>query len=257
MTLLLSRLSMSSNLDSKMNANIKIYVWGSVVSTYIFLGLTALWPHHMQILCLPAFALMIQASNLIFPDKDIDIAQDRNFRNKSKNKSHSSFRTSTPVYIPLLILLIAIPLNLGATFDSKPRMSFASWTSHSWRFPPEVEMLDSLKVKSKDPIPFTRLGMNDDLSLGAFLDHSKWRFSCSRYGIVGMESKAIVDKFNQCISNEVEVITLAPMFFNQNRPGIFVYYKEIISQNLLDNFNCQPMRTDGYQLCIRKSSKIN
>jgi hypothetical protein len=95
--------------------------------------------------------------------------------------------------------------------------------------------------------------MVDDAGFGGFLDHSRWEYVCKRLGIGGVESKKAVDAFLNCLDQQVQVVTLSPMYLNQARPGIFVYYKEEANRILMSKFTCSEIQPGGYQLCIKKT----
>ena len=257
-SLVVSRIYFKRSITLPMDIQLNLFMWGMTFSTFIFLGLTALWPHHMQILCISAFSIMLAVSNLLFPQENLTTLNSNIPRKIQKHKLRSSTGESLKSREKVFICLIAliVPLNFGAEFSLKPKMSIDNWVNHSWRIPPELKLLNGLNVGDRTDIPFARLGMNDELALAGFLDHSKWRYACVRYGIAGGESKEIVDTFIKCLENKVEVITISPMYTNQIRPGIFGEYKKVSENIIRKNFSCR-MSMDGYQICIRNGSNIS
>jgi hypothetical protein len=227
-------------------------MWGVFGGTFLFLSLTALWPHHLQILSIPVFLITVAVSNALFPNENLD---NGNFANKKykitpKREIRSTFK------LALVFLLVVIPINSGATFSLKMKMPLNEWLNHSWRFPPEVELLNSLNYQGAEQINVARLGLNDELGYAAFLDHAKWKYKCNRFGIGGTEPAGIVNDFLNCLGNEVEVVTISPMFINLNRAGAFADYRTNANKIIQEKFRCEPMRTDGYQVCIKKGSKL-
>jgi hypothetical protein len=228
------------------------FLWGVFTGTFLFLGFTALWPHHLQILSIAAFASTLALSGIIFADEKVE-GNEKKPKQSSRPSTHLTNVSSTKHKSLAGVLIAVIAVSSGALFSLNPRMPNGQVLSYEWRTPPEIELLNSIKRVSNKRIPIARLGMVDDAGFGGFLDHSRWEYVCKRLGIGGVESKKAVDAFLNCLDQQVQVVTLSPMYLNQARPGIFVYYKEEANRILMSKFTCSEIQPGGYQLCIKKT----
>jgi hypothetical protein len=210
----------------------------------IYLILTAMWAHHLQILSLCVLfnlGLIIQ----IYENPQSD-------RNSSKKRMKAaSVNHSGQTYKDLLVLFaILIPVTFGAQASVVPQMTIDGWLNPRWVKPPEIQMLESTSQKSKT-LEFARLGANDDLAFGAFLD-SKFRLVCMRHGLTGAESIASIDKYVSCLRSQPDVILVAPFYSAlRTRPGNYQYYYSESQQILMTEFKCEKWNNSDYQLCLR------
>jgi hypothetical protein len=210
------------------------------VASYLFL--TAMWPHHLQILCLSVLFNLASIFHLLAPNQT-EIRSSRN----SKHEVLVGPISQTSTYI-LLFSAMVFPFTSGAQISVVPQMNLASWNNPSWIKPPEIEMLESLDLGS-DQIHFARLGVNDDLGFGAFLANSH-KMVCMRHGLTGAESIASIDKYVSCLSTQPNVILIAPFYSSlSERPGNYQYYYAESQKILSAKFKCEAWNNSDYQLC--------
>jgi hypothetical protein len=231
-----------------------IFMWSVAFSTTIFLGLTALWPHHLQILSISAFGVVLAGLNIFLQENDVkaDSLRKSKTRDSSSIQLISTLKNRTISSTTVLLSCFAVFVNSGGTFEFEPRMPIRQWANYQWQMPPEIALLEKIaNEKTGEKIPVTRLGMVDAVGYGYFFNFQQFEYVCVRHGIAGAESKEVIEKFLNCISNEPEYLTLSPMFINGSRPGIYLEYRRKVDQVLKDKFVCEAVQPDGYQLCKR------
>jgi hypothetical protein len=209
-----------------------------------YLILTAMWPHHLQILSLSVlFNLGLILHTLNTSGVDTNSAKTKKSRD-SKNQSEQR----SPVV--LLIFAIVLPITAGAQISVVPQMSIENWNTPSWTKPPEIQILEKVAPGSEG-LKFARLGVNDDLAFGAFLDN-KFKMVCMRHGLTGAESISSIDNYVSCLSNQPDVIIAAPFYSGlSTRPGNYQYYYSESQRVLQNKFKCEKFNSSDYQLCQR------
>ena len=222
------------------------------LSTILFLGLTNLWVHHLQILAVSSLFNFASIFQII-----IDQFTSNNFKiNSEVNKKIILKTNKNKLYVSCLIWVLATVCIVdysGFLIPTKPRMNLEKWMTPNWVVPPEIIHLNASPTRGSSKITVGRLGMNDDLGYGAFFDPKRFSFRCNRSYIAGFESIAVEKTFLSCIKNDVEILTVGPMFDGINRPyGNYNWFKSEANQILTENFNCNSKETNSYRICFRK-----
>lgn len=212
----------------------------------IFLTLTAMWPHHLQISSLYFFVNTLYLLEVI-PEK-IDQMSPGKRLTKKKNLQEMSFqRTIVPI-----LLIGAIVTNSGASVPIRPEMRFSNWLDPQWVKPPEIQKLEA--VSSSDPTlrTFARLGSNDDNGFGAFLP-AKWQMVCKRHGITGGEPLVAITRFLSCLQSQPDIILIAPAYVSQSqRSGVYQIYFRETQKILKSKFRCEfEIERSDFQVCVR------
>jgi hypothetical protein len=209
-----------------------------------FLLFTAMWPHHLQILSL---SVLFNLATMIHVFETLN-TQDRS---KVQDDKRFLFKPLSQKSIHILIFLsILFPVVSGAQISAVPQMSMQSWNNPRWIMPPELRMLQAVDNNSKQ-IEFARLGVNDDLAFGAFLENN-FKMVCMRHGLTGAESLTSMDKYLTCLRDKPNVILIAPFYSAlKSRQGNYQYYY-LESQKILQSyFQCEKWENSEYQLCKR------
>ncbi len=180
----------------------------------IYLVYTAMWAHHFFILSL--FTIFI-----FFP---IFLLRDRISIKKSF------------FYLKVFIaLLISIHLLYISKFKIiKPVLNLSKITKVKYTAPPILEPLNKL-IKNESPkrLTYSRLGLNDDYGLAAFMDN-RWEFRCGRYLQFGNESKMVKRKFLACLASEPNFLIISESFYGYDQIKEFrVDVEEVIKENFL------------------------
>jgi hypothetical protein len=220
-------------------------------TSVLFLGLTGLWIHHLQILSISTlinFAVILQ---FLFSE----LNQNHNETNLKKRTLRIK-QQKEDAQIKLLFLVVALLSTVnyaGMQIPTKPQMNLNQWIKPSWIVPPEIKALESIQDKGNSKISISRLGMNDDLGYGAFLDAKKFEYKCGRNYIVGFEDKEVLNSFLSCINKEVEILTIGPMFENIVRSsGNYNWFKSEANRLLNESFVCTQTENIDYRICFRK-----
>jgi len=192
--------------------------------------ISAMWPHHLQVLCLLAWSstlifLEATANHLKFPEVIISYA-----------------------VIPILITLQLTGWRIPSVYTNL----FAKASSPSWQIPPEVNYINSNKSQFQGVQHYARLGPNDDLGLAAFLDDN-FILVCRNYAQVGFESDAKITEIRDCIKKMPEVIFVSSGFNTLIRPtGNYEELKRVVNKVLSEDFICQEIDArPGASVCIR------
>ena len=211
-----------------------------------FLLMTAMWPHHLQIMALYIFTNSLFI--LFYLQKDF-FKDAPSPKPSTRNKSQFSFelrRAAAPLFV--LIMLVS---NSGASLPAKPDMSFNNWLHPNWTVPSEIQMLEAVSTTQPLPFSFARLGMNDDMGFGVFLE-PQWKLVCKRLGIGGFEPLVEIDLFLDCLKNKADVILIAPFYESQSgRIGIYQYFFRESKEILLTRFVCNDFG-NGFRYCMKK-----
>ena len=226
---------------------------GVNVGVSIYLLTTAMWPHHLQLISLYIFFDFMFLLAVLNP-VDSKMLQKSSKFVKLPNNILDKLNVRACITLFALIALIS---NSGWVLPLKPEMPIASYFKHSWAKPVEISMLE----KARENLPlggsFARLGMNDDMGFGAFLE-SDWQFKCSRFMMGGSESVKTIDKYLNCIREVPDVIITAPFYQSQkNRPGNYRFFYVRSERILSELFTCTPGPTEGYTYCLRKIATKN
>jgi hypothetical protein len=230
-----------------LNRNQRVLLITVNISTFIFLGLTNLWAHHLQIL---AFSTLINFAAIFEIMIKSELFKDNEKIFSIKTQYKSSIRALTWILATLCIIEYS-----GLTLPVKPKMNLERWVNPNWTLPPEIIELNSKIGSQKTGVNVARLGMNDDLAFGAFLDSKKFTYKCTRLYILGFETKLEAEEFLSCISKHVDVLTVGPMFAGIDRPhGNYTWYKAKANEMLVRDFTCSPLETTTYRICLKKSN---
>jgi len=215
------------------------------ISTFFFLGLTNLWVHHLQILSLSLLINFACAFEVLLKS---DLFQYENSKLTQKNHDKTFLRVLTWILAALCLVQYS-----GLVLPIKPKMNLEKWVDPNWILPPEIIALNSKIALENTPINVARIGMNDDLAYGAFLDTKKFNYKCRRLYIVGFETKAEINSFLSCVSKNVDLLTVGPMFEGIDRPyGNYSWYKIEANRMLNENFKCYPDDSRTYRICRKK-----
>jgi hypothetical protein len=202
-----------------------------------FLIMTMLWWHHLEVLSLVVLFGLIAICGFI-------------------NEGSESLRGRVYVATSLMGLLLIL-LNAGAagvSFQPKPSMKLATWVNPSWTIPIEISALESVAFNEPNQYRFARLGINDELGFIAFLP-DKWKFECSRLGILGWESKSTLDQHLKCLSAKPNVILISDMHYRINlTSGYFPEFKEGVDRMLNNEFNCRFLWDTKFKVCVKKDT---
>ena len=198
------------------------------------------WPHHLHFMVFYGWPL-----SLLFLINFQSICIDRNF-----------FKTPHIFQIEALIFLIITVMVLklsGILIPLKPVQDFSKTINPKWTTPVEKIVLDELYETYKLEKKFARIGPNDDLALGAFIDKD-WRLVCNRYAQYGNENKTQFDSLLSCINNESNYLILSNMFFNLTRyEGDFEYFRNKVLSDTITNYVCFDVhKTVKSKVCIKK-----
>ena len=216
------------------------------VSVAIFLLYTAMWPHHLQVISLYVFGCCLFLLNSI---QSKFVQNNSNSGKLIGKKSQVSFDLRA-IAMPMIVLIMLIS-NSGATLPSKPAMSIKTWFQPNWSVPAEIQMLDIVSSKLPESFSFARLGMNDDMGLGAFIK-PQWKFVCKRLAIMGFESSQVIGEFLDCLRTQPSVILIAPFYESQSqRIGIYQEFFAKSRDILLEDFECSDF-ANGFRYCLRK-----
>jgi len=204
----------------------------------IFLLLSALWPHHFQIMGLFAWAIFLLGFNTF--ERHFNKNQPLNIKNQIS-------------LFPILFFMILAISASGLSFKLKPKMAFENIINNNWSMAPEIYALDSAYIKHARAQTFARLGANEDMGFGAFIS-DKWTLSCPRIGQYGHESNEVVNEMIECIKNKPNYVVISSVFFDLNRNfGTYNYFRDETKKILHANFTCQNIPNWGKgQICIRK-----
>ena len=221
--------------------NIEVYFVSllAMISIGVFLAMTMLWWHHLEILCLIVLFGFVSIFN--FGNEMI--------KNSSKDIS---------LFITVLGLALTI-FNAGAagvTFQSQPSMQFSSWLKPSWTVPIEISALNSVTMDKQSDKSFARLGINDELGFIAFLPDD-WQFECDRLGILGWESESTLKEHLDCLSARPKVILISEMHYKINlSAGYFPEFKSHVDRLLLDRFECRYLWDTKFKVCVRRDASF-
>jgi hypothetical protein len=245
---LLTILYLRKDINRK-NSKLFLLALGANLGTAGFLLLTALWPHHLQII---SFYILFDLLALL---STVDGSKLNQMPFKSKQtKLQEDKRTGLNIKVAAALLsLIALMSNSGWVFPLKSEMPTHSYVNFSWSKPTEISMLESIEKVIPLGGRFARLGMNDDTGFGAFID-AKWKLTCERFMIGGSESQKTINSFLTCLRSEPDIILTSPFYVSQkNRPGTYGDYF-VQSQKILSSlFYCNEGPVTGYTFCIRKA----
>jgi hypothetical protein len=204
-------------------------------SVGLFLMLTMLWWHHLEILSL----VVLFGSIFVF-----------NFVNDNSETSSGFFNSIAPVFGLILVLLNAGAA--GMSFDPRPSMKFSSWVNPAWTLPIEISALNSVSFQNPNSYRLARLGINDELGFIAFLP-DKWKFDCARLGILGWESSSALDEHLRCLSEKPNVILVSDMHNKINlTSGNFPEFKNAVEALLDEKFKCRLLWDTQFKVCVRK-----
>ena len=214
-----------------------------VTSSLIFLQLsvlfvvftTAMWVHHLQMLCLFGFATYALA-----------------FTTTSKSLQ------KYPIYGLLVLVLIGINFQtVGFRIPIKPQQPIADVIRPKWILPPEAKYVNESFKHSKKTIYFARLGPNDDLGLVSFLP-TNWKLACPDYVQGGLEDVKWITKITACMTEKPEIIFVSPGFFPLTRPaGYYELMKSEAKKVLVDHFFCFSLpERSGAEICVKDNSSL-
>lgn len=245
---LLTILYLRQDINRK-NSKLFLLALGANLGTAGFLLLTAMWSHHLQII---SFYILFDLLALL---STVDESKLKHLPFRSKQiKLDEDKRSGLNVKVTAALLsLIALISNSGWVFPLKPEMPAHSYVNFIWSKPTEISMLESVEKVTPLGGKFARLGMNDDMGFGAFLD-SKWELTCERFMIGGSESQKTIHSFLGCLKSEPDIILTSPFYESQkDRLGTYGDYF-IQSQKILRSlFHCNEGPVAGYNFCIRKA----
>jgi hypothetical protein len=196
---------------------------------------TAMWVHHLQMLCLFGFATYALA-----------------FTTTSRSLQ------KYPIYGLLVLVLIGINFQtVGFRIPIKPQQPIADVIQPKWITPPEATYVIRYVNNSKKTIYFARLGPNDDLGLVSFLPNN-WKLACPEYVQGGLEDVKWISKITACMTEKPEIIFVSPGFFSLTRPaGYYELLKSEAKKVLVDHYFCFSLpERPGAEICEKKNGSL-
>jgi hypothetical protein len=193
------------------------------------LAISAMWPHHLQILCFFAWSAGIILSESILENVEL----------------HNSI-TSLMV-IPLLLITVLSGWSLPTGFKN-------GIPNGQLQVPPEAKYIKDNTNIFKNETKYARLGPNDDMGLAAFLPES-WRLACRDYSTYGHESIERISEITTCIRDKPDVLIVSPGFIQLTRPaGNYEILKQDAMKLIEANFSCTEINSrPGALVCKRES----
>ena len=194
---------------------------------------TAMWVHHLQMLCLLGFATYALICS----------------------SSTSSFQRH-PYQRLLGVLLIAVTFQAaGFRIPLKMHTALTGVIHPEWIIPAEASYVKQHFGSSSKSVNFARFGPNDDLGLVSFLPQ-KWKLVCPDYAQSGLEDVKWISKITNCMADYPEVVFVSPGFFSLSRPiGEYELLKTEARKVLNIHFICiELVERSGAELCQRKIS---
>ena len=191
---------------------------------------SAMWSHHLQILCLPVLMLGIVSGKFL-----------------------NQFQISHQVFGAILVVVFIGSLSAsGWRFPLRPLTPATQWFSPIWKIPAEVKYIETLNLGRGNVKEFARLGPNDDDGLGGFISND-WQLVCRHYAQYGHETESMVDEIVNCVTTRPNYIFISPGFFSLERAsGTYNELKSRIKMTLEDNYKCVDIvERAGSQFCTR------
>jgi len=192
------------------------------------LAMSAMWPHHLQILCFFAWSIGIVLSESILENVDIH-----------------NWITSLMV-IPLLLITVLCGWSLPTGFRN-------GIPNGQLQVPPEATFIQNNSNIFKNETKYARLGPNDDMGLALFLPES-WRLVCRDYSTSGGESIKRISEITSCIRDKPDVLIVSPGFVQLTRPtGNYEILKQGAIKVIETTFSCTQIDSrPGALVCLRK-----
>jgi hypothetical protein len=193
-------------------------------------ALSAMWPHHLQILCLTAWSF----GTIVF-QKLLD----------------SDLITTPSTAMLLIALFYSIPLT-GWQLPVDYRNLTSKVSNPAWQTPAEAVFIKDNFDLFKTNNSFARLGPNDDFALAEYLPND-WRLVCRDYSQYGHESVERVDELTNCLANLPEVVIVSPGFYQLTRQkGTYEDLKQDAKIVLAKHFDCLAVDDrPGAFICLR------
>ena len=212
----------------------------------VFLSLSAMWPHHFQILSVYVWAISLLAFNTLsclFSSVHKKLIIDSKF---------IQFFYGFIIFSLFLVLLISLN-GSKTTFTFFNFNNILNIYTFKWNEAPEVKALDTAYNKNGGDKTFARLGANDDSGFGAFIAKD-WHLSCPRAYQYGHESFETANKTILCVKTLPRYVIVSPFFYQLNRSaGTYNEFKKEINLILNDKFTCSPVNEwENARICIRK-----
>jgi hypothetical protein len=195
---------------------------------------SAMWIHHLQILCLVSISISVISGLHAETLKKNSFSLDR-------------------LIGALVIVVLFVSLNVtGWKLPARPQTPSSQWLSPHWVEPGEITFLKTSNIDLKYELNFARLGPNDDLGLGAFLTN-EWRLVCRDYAQYGHETHEMVNEIIECLVNKPNYVFISPGFFALERvSGTYASLKARTSTALKKNFECLEIKQrPSAQFCTR------
>jgi hypothetical protein len=210
-----------------------------MATTVIFLVLTAMWPHHLQVLSLAAWA-----STLLVCSVPAQLFYRRTTRRWF----------TTLCAIAAIVFTGLVAMTCGADWSMAPRTPLTTLLHPNDAFvvPPEVSALETAATEHPNRHrTLARLGMNDDLGFGAFL-RPEWHMACPRFWQAGQESNHTNQETLDCLARQPDFVLVNPSFWSNRPVGTYNGFRESAEILLSREFTCTnvPARS-GSKICIR------
>lgn len=224
------------------------------IAALVYLLLTAMWPHHFQILALfawPISLLILQTIGIELESFDSEVVGQRQ-GNGGFEVSLNTFKAVACITFSLASILVVCGAS-KTIIDIKPKVSIDNLFSHQWTQAPEIRALNDAHEQFGGIRSFARLGVNDDSGFGLFIGRD-WKLSCPRTGQYGQESPNTVKDILQCIENMPNYVVASPIFYSMKRfSGPYNSFKEKMLDLLARKFDCYPVSNwTGGNICVRK-----
>lgn len=189
----------------------------SLQMAVLFVILTsAMWVHHLQILCLFGFAtyaIVVSSATDTF------------------------LKSGTKALVAFLLVITSISIT-GFNIPFKPQLEFSEVIDPKWTVPPEILYINKNVRFLKAELEFARLGPNDDFGLFTFLPNN-WKLVCPEFAQYGHEDADWIADIANCLDQKPAVVIVSPGFFALSRASGDYEILKNKAQNVLDEkFNC-------------------
>lgn len=207
-----------------------VWLWVTVLGTFAALGLTYVWPHHWQMVALPAVMALVVASGLVM---------------RILGDGVGGRILSVAVAVSLIVPLGGwIPIQrLPATFHTER----AAWTQ--WRSQLAERTLESTLLETVPLSSFTvaRLGTNDDAAFLLDLPPSA-SLVCPRFHLYDFSPAVDFEQALTCLDRS-DVVIVTDQFLTFRNGWRSANVAPVVSK-IAEEFTC--LRVNDRQVCTRR-----
>jgi len=207
-----------------------VWLWVTILGTFAALALTYVWPHHWQMVALPAVMALVVASGLAM---------------RVLGDGRSGSVVSVVVALALTLPLGGwVPIQrLPATFQTER----AEWTQ--WRSQLSERTLESTLLATV-PLPtftVTRLGTNDDAAFLLDLPPSA-SLACPRFHLYDFSPAVDFEQALTCL-DQTDVVLVTDQFLTFQNGWRSAIVTPVVSK-IAEEFTC--LRVNDRQVCTRR-----